>query len=630
MVKKIIKTKISKAKKVKKSRSQTSAKSNRGDTSVKSKPDVVNKHVGGSWAYTDAVREHFFAPKNLLWEDPKDAEYDAEGVVGSPACLLGDTSIHVNTNTLASLSQLKIGNKVLSHNSSYNNITKVYKPKYEGELVEIKTRLGNVVCTPDHLIYGMIIQRPKSYFITKENAKKRSVTGWQHASDYKKGDYCLYPIDRTVVPKDYIEIKIDRKQYDYLSKNIPEKILLNENFLELVGYFVSDGHTKEDFSELGFTFSIDQIDYANRVKYIVSKIFNLETSIRERKDHNRIDVSVYNVHLSKLFRDLFGHNAENKHLSEDLMSLSPKLQSRLIMGMWRGDGHFNQKRIWPRAGYSSISKRLIQQLKQLLLRQDIVPSIYEENAKTKDGVNHKKSYRIHIGDIDSLIKLSRILKIKFVKPREIQKNRVWTDKEFAYLPITSINFQEFSGRLSNLEVDIAHTYVTDAFLAHNCGDVMRIWLNVDPKEDKITTLKWRTFGCASAIAATSMLSVMITENGGMKIEDALKIRPQDIIIRLGGLPDRKIHCSVLGDKALRAAINHWFKKTDQISRIVVEGQKIVDPNTKVTEADIEEAVLEGAVTVEDVQKKTKVGIGYPECLPQVEELIRFYKEKYFG
>ena len=163
-----------------------------------------------------------------------------------------------------------------------------------------------------------------------------------------------------------------------------------------------------------------------------------------------------------------------------------------------------------------------------------------------------------------------------------------------------------------------------------CGDVMRIWLNVDPKEDKITTLKWRTFGCASAIAATSMLSVMITENGGMKIDEALKIRPQDIIIRLGGLPDRKIHCSVLGDKALRAAINHWFKKTDQISRIVVEGQKIVDPNTKVTEADIEEAVLEGALTVEDVQKKTKVGIGYPECLPQVEELIRFYKEKYFG
>ena len=163
-----------------------------------------------------------------------------------------------------------------------------------------------------------------------------------------------------------------------------------------------------------------------------------------------------------------------------------------------------------------------------------------------------------------------------------------------------------------------------------CGDVMRVWLNINPKKDSITDFKWRTFGCASAIAATSMLSVMITEKGGMKIDDALKVRPQDIIKRLGGLPDRKIHCSVLGDKALRAALNDWFKKTEQFDRIIIEGTQIIDPNTKVTEADIEEAVLEGATTLEAVQKRTKVGIGYPECLPKVEELIRFYREKYFG
>ena len=163
-----------------------------------------------------------------------------------------------------------------------------------------------------------------------------------------------------------------------------------------------------------------------------------------------------------------------------------------------------------------------------------------------------------------------------------------------------------------------------------CGDVMRIWLNIDPKKDAITEFKWRTFGCASAIAATSMLSVMVTEKGGMKIEKALKITPRDIISRLDGLPDRKIHCSVLGDKALRAAINDWFKKTAQLSRIIVEGERIIDPNTKVTEADIEMAVLEGATTLEAVQKHTKVGIGYPECLDVVEELIRFYREKHFG
>jgi len=163
-----------------------------------------------------------------------------------------------------------------------------------------------------------------------------------------------------------------------------------------------------------------------------------------------------------------------------------------------------------------------------------------------------------------------------------------------------------------------------------CGDVMRVWLSIDPKRDAITGFKWRTFGCASAIAATSMLSVMVTEKGGMKINKALALTPRDIIARLHGLPDRKIHCSVLGDKALRAAINYWFKKTGQRSRVLVEGGKIIDPNTKVTETDIEEAVLGGATTLEAVQQRTKVGIGYPECIPQVEELICFYREKYFG
>ena len=163
-----------------------------------------------------------------------------------------------------------------------------------------------------------------------------------------------------------------------------------------------------------------------------------------------------------------------------------------------------------------------------------------------------------------------------------------------------------------------------------CGDMMKIWIKVDKKTDKIKKMKWQTFGCGSAISATSMLSVMISENGGMKIADALKIKAQDITERLGGLPVRKIHCSVLGDKALRSAINNYFYKSGQKERLIEEQTRIIDKIAKVTDHDIEEAVLEGARTLEEVQKKTKVGIGNPSVLPEVEQLIRFYSEKYFG
>ncbi|MCR4313966.1 MAG: iron-sulfur cluster assembly scaffold protein, partial [Candidatus Uhrbacteria bacterium] len=163
-----------------------------------------------------------------------------------------------------------------------------------------------------------------------------------------------------------------------------------------------------------------------------------------------------------------------------------------------------------------------------------------------------------------------------------------------------------------------------------CGDELRVWMKVDPATEKILEFRWRTFGCGSAIASTSMASVMVTENGGMTLEEARKLKPQDIMERLGGLPQRKFHCSVLCDKALRDAINDYYRRSNQFDKIITESARIIDPIAKVTDHDIEEAVLEGAHTLELVQQKTKVGIGNPSCLPAVEELIRFYKEKYFG
>lgn len=163
-----------------------------------------------------------------------------------------------------------------------------------------------------------------------------------------------------------------------------------------------------------------------------------------------------------------------------------------------------------------------------------------------------------------------------------------------------------------------------------CGDAMKIWINVDPVSERITDLKWKTFGCGSAIASTSIMSVMATENGGMTLEEARKMRPQNIMERLGGLPARKVHCSVLGDKALRAAINDWYRKAGKTDKIEVEQGRVIDKVLKVTDHDIEEAVLDGADTLDKVQAKTKVGTGDPSCIPEVENLIRFYKEKYFG
>lgn len=161
-----------------------------------------------------------------------------------------------------------------------------------------------------------------------------------------------------------------------------------------------------------------------------------------------------------------------------------------------------------------------------------------------------------------------------------------------------------------------------------CGDMMKMWIKV--KDNKIVDCKWQTFGCASAIASTSMFSTMITKNGGMTIDQAQKIKPQDIVDKLGGLPLRKFHCSVLADKALRAAVNDYYKKTNQLDKITESKTKIIDKILKITDEDIEDAVLEGVRNFEQLQKRTKIGIQDKNCIPEAEELLRYYIEKYFA
>ena len=163
-----------------------------------------------------------------------------------------------------------------------------------------------------------------------------------------------------------------------------------------------------------------------------------------------------------------------------------------------------------------------------------------------------------------------------------------------------------------------------------CGDIMRLLVQVDPKTDKITACRWSTFGCASAIASTSMLSEMITENGGMEIEKALKLSPKQILERLGGLPTQKVHCSVLGDQALRVALYDYFKKTEQFDRIPKNtAEEIVCACKQVPEKAIQEAVLHGARTLEQVQKETGAGTICGRCVPKLEMIIEKTKKEHF-
>lgn len=156
-----------------------------------------------------------------------------------------------------------------------------------------------------------------------------------------------------------------------------------------------------------------------------------------------------------------------------------------------------------------------------------------------------------------------------------------------------------------------------------CGDQMLILLRISDR--MITDVRWKTYGCASAIASTSILSEAIK---GMSIDEAYTLKPEDIVAKLGGLPANKIHCSVLGDKALRAAIDDYLEKKGLPSLKGKEHAEVICTCLNVTDRDIEEAYKAGDRTWEDLQARTKIGTACGGCKMKTLELLHQLEHLY--
>jgi NifU-like protein len=148
-----------------------------------------------------------------------------------------------------------------------------------------------------------------------------------------------------------------------------------------------------------------------------------------------------------------------------------------------------------------------------------------------------------------------------------------------------------------------------------CGDALKLTFKLDEK-GKIKDAKFKTFGCASAIATSSVLTEIIK---GMTIEEAAMVTNKDIADYLGGLPEQKMHCSVMGREALEAAIENY--RSGGTKKHELEG-KVICTCFGVTENEIERVISDNNLTtVEEVTNYCKAGGGCGGCRAEIEKII---------
>jgi len=535
--------------------------------------DVKATVEGKKWFYNPVVREHFFNPKNLLKteEEANEYTYEASGIgqVGSPACLSGDTLIAV---------------------ADGRNAVSIRQLAKEGKEVDVYSYDGEKIIITKGTKFRKTYSSRKVYEVTLDDGTKFKATG-DHKVMLRSGGYIeVEKLKKNVSLMPFN--KVIRKGYFYVYDNTGKRRREHEMIFEF-----NNGAINEFGIENPNIHHIDENKLNN-------KISNL--NLMSGEEHSRLHSIKHKEHLKRVNRDIKG-------------DLNP-------MRKWWNNASSQEKELYRTTMSFATSKEKNGRWKQIS-NEEILRKTYEffilgnRRFTNENWRNFAKE-----NDFPQCVDPRFNSFNEFKEAVKKNNHRVKLIEEAGYEDVYNFNVPLTNNYCIITNSDFGFSGV----VVKNCGDMMKMWIKIDKEEDKIVECKWQTFGCASAIGSTSMLSVMLTENSGMKIEDALKIKPQDIANRLEGLPQRKFHCSVLGDKALRYAINDYFKKTGQNDRVIIDGAKIIDKILKITDKDIEEAVLEGALTLEDVQKKTKVGIQDKSCIPEVEQLIRFYQEKYFS
>jgi DNA primase len=389
-------------------------------------------------------------------------------------------SLVVTDDGYKSIEKLKIGDKVLTHKNKFRKVEYLYKRQYKGGNIRVVTRNNNqsIDMTSDHKVFAIKTknckQKSRSSRLCQKNCKQNCAKKYFYdyklekykASELKIGDYLVYPIDIDI--KDCKKIKIfDYKKYKnirkrvktgFLVKKFPEKVLVNSDFLKLLGYWIAEGSVYA--RGLRFSLGSHEKDFALEIKYLVKRVFGLDASLHFRKNNKSgIEISVSNANLCKVFAKLCGKGAQNKKIPQFCMKLPLRKQKVLINAILKGDGTISKKHRKSRAGRKSIttiSRKLSGQIRDILLRCNFIPSIYRKNEYIdKNKLKHKDSWTISW--------MPRLVN-QYCNFYNISNVRYWT------MPIKKIEKYKFDDRVYNLLVEKDHSYIVDHVTVGNCGE----------------------------------------------------------------------------------------------------------------------------------------------------------------
>lgn len=429
-------------------------------------------------------------------------EINPEVAVVPAHCVLPDTLVHTKESFLTPIKNIKKGDHVLTHNNRWRKVQEIITHGHTGKLYKIQPYYfrGGLSSTAEHPFYAIKTKKNCHWSkgICKPSHKddpecrdkyyKNYQPAWIKAEDLERGDILIYPRFKgafanhgIIMMKDTLKlpnlffkdgrVKIARTRSLPIHSSIP----LTKEFCRLMGYYLAEGYTNgvNARGAIGFTFRRDEVEYIDEVVSSMRDIlgFSGKPIFRELGE-NGTEITFHSKLLYEFFANTFygeakRHIAATKSMPYWALGLRPEFQVEILRGWWRGD-----------TGYT-VSRTLMNQMKVVMLRLGILPSIREDAPeKHKWRGKHQYDGRVitarstlyhfnHLTFFEDQFHLLDDPEFKRFNSRRPQRYG-WLDDQYVYLPIRDINSENFNGEVFNLEVEDDNSYVTEFAVVHNC------------------------------------------------------------------------------------------------------------------------------------------------------------------
>jgi len=410
-------------------------------------------------------------------------------IFGMALCLPPETKI-ITFNGVKPISQVKVGDLVLTHRGRWRRVTKVFRRWYVGYLIKIKA-WGNptIYLTPEHpvlTICGKVGKFPELRWVEAENLEKRVIfpkpkrkfrkkqydlvkfAKRKYAYECKKCGYLFF--ERTLpekfknplrqCPNCYSSKYLERKETPFVeydkeyiwsetrkNKKIRRIVEIDRDLCYLLGWYIAEGSISASGHVVEFNLGSHEKEYAKEIKRILEDKFGVKAKIREKK--SGLIVYTCNSVLPRFFETLCGRGAYNKRIPKTiLLHCDMTLLKALVEGTVAGDGGFCNNSYY----YHTISPNLAYDMKLALIRLNYRPTI---NSKTNAGFSNKEVYEVRWAPYND-------------KKRHHSNKSYWYKNGKLVYFIKEKSKAFYKGWVYNLEVEEDNSYCTTSFVVHNC------------------------------------------------------------------------------------------------------------------------------------------------------------------